>query len=247
VCGRYSLTKEPGDILDDLARDGLEVETTAVALQALAPRYNVAPTQPVPVVRLEDPAAKPRLAIVRWGLIPAWATDRRIGSRLINARYESAAERDAFQDSFARRRCLVLADGFYEWQRHGERRLPHYLRRRDGRVFALAGLWAVWQDRAAGPVESCAILTGPPNELVAPLHDRMPVILPAAAYRRWLDPGLDDAAALRGLLEHPLAASAMEAYPVGPAVNKADNEVPQCVERLTPAPAGDGPQGRLFD
>jgi putative SOS response-associated peptidase YedK len=249
VCGRYSLTKEPGDILADLAGDGLEVETTAAALQTLAPRYNVAPTQPVPVVRQETPDEPPRLAVVRWGLIPAWATDRRIGGRLINARYESADERDAFHDSFAHRRCLVLADGFYEWQRTGSGKgagkVPHYLRRRDGRLFAFAGLWAVWRDPAAGPVESCTILTGPPNELVAPLHNRMPVILPGESYRSWLDPETEDPEALKRLLERPLPAAAMEAFAVGPAVNKADNDVPECV---APATADAAPaQPGLFD
>ena len=232
MCGRYSLTQEPLAVLDELARDGEPVAAEPEAPYDFTPRYNIAPTQPVPIVRVRRAGEPPRIVQVRWGLVPYWAKDPTIGGRLINARAEGAAEKPAFRDSFERRRCLVLADGFYEWRRAGKQRLPHYLRLRSHRDFAFAGLWARWHDRTnptAGPVETCTILTGPPNELVAPLHDRMPVILPKESYRPWLDPAFDDRAALEAMLLRPFPTGEMESHPVSAYVNHADHEGRECV------------------
>jgi putative SOS response-associated peptidase YedK len=241
MCGRYSLTKEPLAVLDELGRDGVPLATEAGSAAAFAPRYNIAPTQPVPVVRVRRPGEPPALVELRWGLVPWWAKDLSIGGRLINARAEKAAESSAFRDGFARRRCLVLADGFYEWRRAGRQKLPHYLRLRSGRAFAFAGLWARWRDpgnRAAEPIESCTILTGAPNELVAPLHDRMPIILPPQSYRPWLDPTLADRAALEAIVLRPFPAAEMESWAVSAYVNHADHEGPECVAPVTAT--GDG-------
>lgn len=258
MCGRYSLTKEPLAVLEELAGGG-DGEAQAVAepqaSYGFTPRWNIAPTQPVAIVRARRPRPadeRPRLVLgmMRWGLVPTWAADPSIGSRLINARAESAAEKPAFRDSFERRRCLVLADGFYEWRREAApggtsaksarsgksakkgRGAPYYLRLRNGRDFAFAGLWSRWYDPAdpqAEPLDSCTILTGPPNELVEPLHDRMPVILQPQSYHPWLDPDLHDRAALEAMLRQPFPANEMEAYPVSPYVNHADHEGPDCV------------------
>jgi putative SOS response-associated peptidase YedK len=240
MCGRYSLTKEPLAVLDELGRDG-EPIAAEPGTPEFTPRYNIAPTQPVAIVRVRRPGAPPTLVEARWGLVPYWASDLAIGNRLINARAEKAAESSAFRDSFARRRCLVLADGFYEWRRAGRRKLPHYLRLRAGRDFAFAGLWARWRDRRrpdASPVDSCTILTCPPNALVAPLHDRMPVILPPQSFGPWLDPTLNDRAALEAIALEPYPAEEMESWAVSTYVNHADHEGPECVAPLEETGAG---------
>ena len=155
----------------------------------LRPRYNIAPTQTVPIVRQKDGGGR-ELALVRWGLIPSWAKEAGIGGRLINARAETVAEKPAFRGAFRKRRALVPADGFYEWRkREGDRpKQPLLVRRRDGQPFAFAGLWEHWRG-PEGEVETCTILTTEANAALAPIHDRMPVILDPACYDRWLDPG----------------------------------------------------------
>ena len=155
----------------------------------LQPRYNIAPTQTVAIVRRKDDGGGRELALVRWGLIPSWAKDASIGGRLINARAETVAEKPAFRGAFRRRRALVPADGFYEWRkREGDRpKQPLLIRRRDGQPFALAGLWEHWRG-PEGEVQTCTIVTTAANVVLAPIHDRMPVILDPASYDRWLDP-----------------------------------------------------------
>ncbi|MCB1056336.1 MAG: SOS response-associated peptidase, partial [Acidobacteria bacterium] len=169
--------------------------------------------------------------LMRWGLIPHWAKDPSIGNRLINARAETAAEKPAFRSSFSKRRCLVPADGFYEWQKTGGRKQPFYLQLKEHRPFAFAGLWARWKASEDETVQSFTLLTTTPNEVAAKVHDRMPVILPPESYDRWLDPELHDREALEALLL-PYPAEAMEAYPVSTLVNSPQNDDPRCIEPI---------------
>ena len=202
----------------------------------LRPRYNVAPSQDVAVVRAADGGRS--LSILRWGLIPAWAKDPAIGYRLINARSETVAEKPSFRSAYRRRRCLIPADGFYEWQRLGKIRQPWLFGLRDGAPFAFAGLWERWtvpegaaltgslaELGAGDPVETCTILTTAANETVAPVHGRMPVILPRDACDPWLA-GEDVSLA-------PYAADAMTAHPVSTLVNRPANDDPRCVEPVS--------------
>lgn len=223
MCGRYVLTT-PGEVLAELFEVPQPVE--------LAARYNIAPTQPVPIVRTAESGGR-ELALVSWGLVPHWAKERAIGNRLINARAESLAEKPAFRSSFKHRRCLIPADGFYEWKPEGGGKQPWLLRLRGGAPFAFAGLWSRWQDPAAGgePFESCAIVTTTPNELAATVHDRMPAILPKERHALWLDSETYDPVALTALLA-PIPADAMEAFPVSKRVNSPANEDPRCIEPL---------------
>jgi putative SOS response-associated peptidase YedK len=221
MCGRYTLATNVERIAD-LFR---------VTLPDLRPRYNICPSQPVWAVRAAvDGGREP--ALLHWGLVPPWADDVKIGYKLINARAETAAAKPAFRDAFRRRRCLVPADGFYEWKKVGNRKQPYHIRLRGGGPFALAGLWEVWR-RKDEAVESCTVLTTEPNSVVAPLHDRMPVILQPADYDRWLDPTVTDAKVLKPLLR-PFAGEPMEAVAVSTRVNNPRFDGPECLE---PAPA----------
>lgn len=231
MCARYTLTS-PMDLL-------VEIFLLTEVEEGVQPRHNIAPTQLVPVV-LEGH----RLRRLRWGLIPPWAKDVRVGARMINARVETAAERPAFRDALARRRCLVPADGFFEWKDEAGRKQPWYIRRRDGCPFAFAGLWDTWRGEGGDPVRSFALLTGEPNELVARIHDRMPCILRSADWGAWLDPALPVPGAL-GELTRPYPAEELEAYRVSPWMGSPKHEGPRCVERIDPEPAGDG-QADLF-
>jgi putative SOS response-associated peptidase YedK len=222
VCGRYVVTT-PGEVLAEL----FELDEKP----HLVPRWNVAPTQEVAIVRARPEGGR-ELAMARWGLVPFWAKDRAIGNRLINARAESLAEKPAYRDSFKKRRCLVVADGFYEWQKVDGRKQPWLLRLRDGGPFGFAGLWSLWRDKASGEeLESCTIVTTSPNELAAPIHDRMPVILPRERHAEWLDPAAEPSS-LAALLE-PFPAAEMEAYPVSTWVNAPQHDDPRCIEPLS--------------
>lgn len=221
MCGRYTLRAKPEVIAE--AFDLPEVP-------GLPPRYNIAPTQPVPAIRFDPGRHRRAPDLFRWGLVPSWADDPAIGNRMINARAETVADKPAFRHPFREKRCLVLADGFYEWRREGKHKRPYFIRMRDDRPFAFAGLWESW-DGGDGPIESCTHLTTAPNEVVAPIHDRMPLILPKSAYDLWLDPEVKDPSRLRPLLV-PYPAEAMEAYPVGTLVNSPANDVAKCVERV---------------
>jgi putative SOS response-associated peptidase YedK len=198
----------------------------------LKPRYNIAPSQDVLAVRLPLGETKRQLCLLRWGLIPSWAKDITVGAKMINARAESAAVKPAFRRAFGTRRCLIPADGFYEWQRRGAGKQPYHIRMRDGKPFAFAGLWEEWEGTIAGPIESCTILTTAANDLVAPLHDRMPVIIAPSDFALWLDPKTTDAAALKVLLR-PYPSERMVAVPVSTAVNDPAHDDRACTEPVT--------------
>ncbi|MFH1923901.1 MAG: SOS response-associated peptidase [Planctomycetota bacterium] len=224
MCGRFTL-RAPASVV--AAQFGL------FEMPPFAPRFNVAPTQPVAVVRCAFDEPKPRreLAWLRWGLIPSWAKDPAIGNRMINARAETVAEKPAYRAAFRQRRCLVVADGFYEWQRLGARKQPYFIRMRDDRPFAFAGLWESWQGPEQGPVESCTLLTTEPNELLEPIHNRMPVILAADDYQQWLDPAVRKPEMLEPLLR-PFPAERMIADPVSTYVNSPTRDDPRCIDPI---------------
>ena len=185
------------------------------------------------MVRMNSSEGEPRreLVALRWGLIPSWAKDQAIGNRMINARAETVAEKPAYRTAFRRRRCLVPADGFYEWQRTGKKKQPYFIHRRDDRPFALAGLWESWQRPDHSQIESFTVLTTEPNDVVRPIHNRMPVILNESDYDLWLDPALEEPGPLTPLLK-PYRADLMESYPVGREVNNPRYEAASCVEPL---------------
>jgi putative SOS response-associated peptidase YedK len=226
MCGRYTLAQ-----IERLQRrygyGANEAE--------LRPRYNIAPTTAVAVILDEEPAA---LTTVRWGLIPAWSKDRKIAASLINARAETVAEKPSFRTAFKKRRCLILADGFYEWQRRDAGKVPHYMQLAGAEPFAFAGLWDEWHDPEAGgaALRTCAIITTEPNELMASIHNRMPVILPPEQERRWLAPDAELTELQSLLLPYP--ADAMTAHTVSSRVNSVQNQEPALVE---PVAAGDAP------
>ena len=223
MCGRYLLTS-PVDALRQLFL--FEQRPN------LMPRYNIAPTQDVPVVRLARDSPKNdgparELIMARWGLVPFWADDLKIGHRLINARREGVRTMRPFREAYARRRCLVPADGFFEWRKEGKTRQPFLIRRQDQAPFAFAGLWERWKNPADGTVvRSCTIITCPANSLVAPIHDRMPVILAPDDHARWLDPATADP---QGLLV-PYPADRLEMFPVNPRVNSPAHDDPECIQ-----------------
>ncbi len=254
MCGRYTMT-DPDAILDELAPLGVSASEEEVV-----PRYNIAPSQRAVVVASDDPR---RLVKARWGLVPPWAHKRKPADRapkpLINARAETAATKPSFRDGVKRRRCLVVADGYYEWKADGAKKRPFYFRARNGRPFVFAGLWAAGpapgagegDDRGTpergfdrlGPAErSFAILTTSADALVSPIHDRMPVILGDEARQRWLfaaELTADDVSAIVENADPP----ALETYPVAPAVGSPANDDPRCVEPLPTQPELFGPRG----
>jgi len=197
----------------------------------LQPSFNIAPTQNVAVV-LTDKTTK--LVAMRWGLIPSWATDPTIGNRLINARSETLMKRSAFKEAFKSRRCLVLADGFYEWQRQGKEKTPFFIHLKSERTFGFAGLYEIWSPPLSEPIVTCTIITTEPNDLVSALHDRMPVVLPGAAHSLWLDPEAKDPIRLLDLLQ-PYPADDMAAYQVSSLVNSVKNDSPECIEPASTA------------
>jgi putative SOS response-associated peptidase YedK len=218
MCGRYMLTT-PVDALRQLF---LFTERPN-----LAPRYNIAPTQDVPVVRRTRDGAGRQLIMARWGLVPYWANDPKIGNRLINARAESVARTPAFREAYGRRRCLVPADGFFEWHKAGKTRQPFLARRRDQVPFAFAGLWERWPQPGGAVLRSCTIITCPANAAIVPLHDRMPVILAPDDFGRWLDP-----AAGGGELLRPCPPEWLELVAVSARVNSPQNDDPECIAPL---------------
>ena len=220
MCGRYSLIADLGELAKryEFDDDGL----------ALKPAYNVAPTQDVLTVVGGETR---RGGFMRWGLIPWWAKNASIGSRMINARAETVSEKPAFRDALRRRRCLVLADGFYEWQRTGSVRKPMRVVMRSREPFAFAGLWSVWRDPDGNRIPSCAIITTTANDLLRPVHDRMPVVLPRELEDLWLDRSIDDPGALGSVLT-PYLDDAMEAYEVSTLVNSAANDGPEVIEAV---------------
>lgn len=243
MCGRYTSTSTVSELASVF-------EVDEVKADPLPPRYNVAPSLPVYAVALtrpkegEDKGPRRALGTFRWGLVPTWARDPSIGNRMINARAEGITAKPAYRQAVARRRCLIPADAFYEWQRRTDRdgrpagKLPYAVRRRDGRPMALAGIWEVWRDKddpEAAPVRTCAIITTEANSLMAPIHDRMPVIIEKEGWAAWLDPstGMET---VRGLMV-PAAEGVLEAYPVSTQVNNVAHDGAQLLEPL-PEPPG---------
>jgi putative SOS response-associated peptidase YedK len=233
MCGRFTLRAPASAVAEAFS---------LLDVPPLEPRFNIAPSQPVPVVRLSPgpaetagggPQGERQLAFLRWGLIPSWADDPAIGNRLINARAETAAEKPAFRAAFRQRRCLLVADGFYEWRQlghtKGSPRQPYFFQMRDGRPLGFAGLWESWEGPDRARIESSTILTTAASELVRPIHDRMPVILAPADYARWLDPAVDRAEPLLGLLR-AYAGEALVACAVSPWVNSPAHDDPRCIE-----------------
>lgn len=199
-----------------------------------SPRYNVAPTQPVPIIRQHPKEPRREMSLARWGLIPWWAKDASGAARMINARSETAATLPAFRDAFKARRCIVPADGFYEWQKIGKTQQPFCFEVNDGELFAFAGLWERWKDANGKALETCSILTTTPNSVTSTVHDRMPVILDPGNYDVWLDPGFADATALSDLLK-PYDARRMRSYPVSARVNSVVNDDVECSARVDTA------------
>jgi putative SOS response-associated peptidase YedK len=195
------------------------------------PRFNVAPTQFVASVRADETGTR-RVAMLHWGLVPAWAKEKSIGARMINARGETLREKPSFRNAYKRRRGLVLADGYYEWQRSGAAKQPYFISFENGEPFGIAALWETWRDPAGGdPLESCCLVTTVPAAELAHVHDRMPVIVPAASYAEWLDPRNGDVDALDRLLV-PWGAGGLAARPVSRRVNDARNQGPDLIEPL---------------
>lgn len=215
MCGRFTLTVDPADLQTLL--DLIEVPTQ------LAPRYNIAPTQPVAVVT--SPVDR-KVEIFQWGLIPSWSKDPSMASRMINARAETIHEKPAFRAPFARKRCLILADGFFEWKALEKGKQPYYIRLANGEPFAFAGLWDHWTSPEGDERKTCTIITCEPNELMSQLHNRMPVIFDKTMMWDWLDPEAPQLA-LKAMLA-PYA-KPMAAYPVSRAVNRPENDSPACV------------------
>ncbi|HSH14362.1 MAG TPA: SOS response-associated peptidase [Desulfurivibrionaceae bacterium] len=222
MCGRFTLI---------VPSEAMAEAFQLTEVPRLAPRYNIAPSQPVAAVRVSPKSGQRELTHFTWGLIPRWAKDIKIGSRMINARSETAAEKPSFRAAFKYRRCLVPADGFYEWQKLNGGKQPVRIQMQDGGVFAIAGLWEQWISPEGSEIESCTLLTTEPNDLLAQVHNRMPVILSPADYARWLDPAAQHPGEVQDLLR-PYPAAAMSYYPVSTYVNRPGNDDPRCIEPL---------------
>jgi putative SOS response-associated peptidase YedK len=234
MCGRYTITSAP-EALRALFRYDERPD--------FPPRFNVAPTQPIPIVRLAD--GRREFALVRWGFVPSWVKDPNAFALIVNARGESVCDKPAFRAAMKRRRCLIPADGFYEWQATAGRKQPFYIHARSGEPLAFAGLWETWTGPNGEEVETAAIVTTRANRLLAPLHDRMPVIVPPAAFDLWLDCGAVDARTAESLIA-PAPDDLLEAHPVSTAVNRTANDNAALIERVEPGaaerlrPAGPG-------
>jgi putative SOS response-associated peptidase YedK len=234
MCGRYRLSRRKQVIEEHF--DSVSGE------EDWSPRYNIAPTQPVPVIRQNPKEPRRELSLMRWGLIPSWSKDMSGAALMINARSETAATKPAFRDPLTSRRYLVPTDGFYEWVRTGKPKQPYCFEVNDGELFAFAGLWDRWKDPSGQWVKSCSILTTTPNAVTSPVHDRMPVILDRADYDLWLDPSFADVAAVSDLLK-PYDARLMRCYPVSARVNHVANDDAECAK---PVEIETHPQGQLF-
>lgn len=219
MCGRFTLTVDPAEFEDKFGNFTFP--------KKFAPRFNIAPTQPVLVIPNND---KFKADFFVWGLVPMWAKDPSVGSRLINARGETVAEKPSFRGSLKYKRCLVLADGFYEWKSHPARKAktPFYIHMKDRKPFAFAGLWDTWNSSDGSLIRTCALITTEPNELMAMIHDRMPVILHPRDYAKWLEPSAQTPDQVLPLIK-PYPAEEMDAYPVSTLVNKASNDLPELV------------------
>jgi len=233
MCGRYRLSRRK-QIIE-------EYFETAPWDDDWDPRYNIAPTQRVPVIRQHPKEPVRQISLMKWGLIPHWAKNASEAANTINARSETAAIKPAFRDPMRFRRCLIPADGFYEWARKGTSKQPYCFEVQDGDLFAFAGLWDGWKDASGNWAKTCSILTTTPNALTSAVHDRMPVILRPDAYDLWLDPGYNDVHVVSELLK-PYDANAMKSYPVSVRVNRVENDDQECTQPVVISDA----QNRLF-
>jgi putative SOS response-associated peptidase YedK len=220
MCGRFTQTATTAIIAEQFG---------VTAPSHLQPRYNIAPSQPIAVIRIEPDRTTRTLVMLRWGLIPSWAKDPKIGNQCINAKAETVAEKPSFRAAFKKRRCLVVATGFYEWQVQGRTKQPMWIGLQSQRPFALAGLWEQWTPADGEPLETCSIITTEPNGFMAKIHNRMPVILAPASYDQWLDPTFQHIEPLKALLR-PYLGEELMAYPVSTLVNNPRHDVPQCLE-----------------
>lgn len=221
MCGRFIIKSDLEQIQLAFSIDQVEAQ--------VQPSYNIAPTQSIVTVAQRD--GQNVLENMRWGLIPVWAKDMSIGSKMINARAESVAEKASFKRPLKSRRCLIVADGFYEWQKEGAKKIPMFIHLKSQKPFAFAGLYDVWKSPDGDWITSCAIITTRPNELMETIHNRMPVILPKTAYKPWLDVSNQDLDELVALLQ-PYPADKMLAYPVSPLVNSPRNNSPECIQAI---------------
>jgi len=223
MCGRFRQSRSQKQLEQSFEAEG-DIE--------VIPRFNIAPTQPVVTVRQEQGKPKRRLSNMRWGLIPSWAKDISGSGQTVNARSETVTSKLSFSDAVRYRRCLIPADGFYEWKRTGKLRQPYMFEVGKGDLFAFAGLWDQWTNPKGEIIESCTILTTTPNQLLADVHDRMPVIVTPDKYDLWLDPEVEDFEAVREILR-PYDAAEMRHYPVSERVNSVQNEDPDCAAPIT--------------
>ncbi len=223
MCGRFTLASDPAALQE--AFPGFALPPT----DELRPRYNIAPSQDIAAIAND---AENQVRFFRWGLIPFWAKDEKIGYRMINARAETLAEKPSFRTAYRKQRCLILADGFYEWRSNGCTKTPVYIQMESQEPFAFAGLWEVWSPPDKEPVYSCTIITTAPNVLLEPIHNRMPVILSPEAYDLWLDPTEQTPDRLSALLA-PYPPEEMIAYPVSTLVNNPRNNSPDCIAPIS--------------
>ena len=218
MCGRYTQKEKFGNLLKLLH---------VARMPQLKPRYNIAPSQMVASIRQAPENGHRECVMLKWGLIPSWAKDASVGNKMINARGETVVEKPSFRKPFLFQRCLVLADGFYEWKREREGKQPYYIRFHDHRPFVFAGLWERWA-KTEPAIETCTVITTSPNSLMEPIYQRMPVILDPQAYEMWLDPSIHEPRFLTPLLT-PFPSEEMEAYPVSTLVNSPYNDRPECI------------------
>jgi putative SOS response-associated peptidase YedK len=221
MCGRFTL---------QITKEMLEEIFGNLVVQDFKPRYNIAPTQQVVVIRTYQDESI-HLDLLKWGLIPLWSKDPSIGSKMINARSETVDTKPSFRSAFKHRRCIIPASGFYEWQEVGGKKHPLYVRLKDNNPMLFAGLWEHWKPEEGETIESCTILTTTTNELIQPLHDRMPVILDNKDKDLWLDPHVSDPEQLKSLFK-PYPSEQMEIYPVSDIVNSPRNDTPECIKAL---------------
>lgn len=219
MCGRYRLSRRKQIIEEHFDASDWQNDWS--------PRYNIAPTQPVPVIRQHPKEPIRQLSSMKWGLIPNWARDVSIASSTINAKCETAAMKPAFRDPFKFRRCLIPADGFYEWKRTANTKQPYCFEVNDGELFAFAGLWDGWKDANGNWVKTCSILTTTPNAVTSAVHDRMPVILDRESYDLWLDPGMTNVQVVSEMLK-PYDARLMRSYPISMRINHVANDDEEC-------------------
>ena len=219
MCGRYRLSRRK-QILE-------EHFDTVSGEEDWTPRYNIAPTQPVPIIRQHPREPVREMSLVRWGLIPSWSKDSSASAKMINARSETAGISPAFRDAMKSRRCIIPADGFYEWQKKGKTKQPYCFEVNDGNLFAFAGIWDRWKNPSGDIVETCSILTTTPNAVTSVVHDRMPVILDLDSYDLWLDPGMKNVNVASELLK-PYDARSMRCYPISTRINHVANDDEAC-------------------